>query len=60
MCFSLSQLHNIAWYSLDLKDEYVQFLLVKHINKKGWIRMSAGGEYQEPFQKGEDRNVTWA
>jgi len=31
-----SQLY-ITWYSLELKDEYVQFLLaVKHINKKGW------------------------
>ena len=30
----------------------IDSLTVKLINKKGWIGMSTGGEYQELFQKG--------
>jgi len=38
----------------------IDSLTVKLINKMGWIGMSTGGECQELFQKGEDRNVNWA
>ena len=30
----------------------IDSLTVKLINKRGWIGMSTGGEYQELFQKG--------
>ena len=49
----LSQLHNIAWYGLELKDEYVQFLLtIKHINKRGGLECQLEVNIKSRFKKG--------